>query len=133
MIIRVDRHSRIPIYVQIVDQIKFQVGSDLLLPGTELPSTRTLAEKLGVNPMTVSKAYARLEDEGVLERRPGLTLIVAELSPTRRERTALQQLRLALEPAAAMASQLGIPRKKARRAFRELLKESAGVKQKKKG
>ena len=132
MIIRVDPHSGVPVYRQIVDQIKFQVGSDLLLPGTELPSTRTLAEKLGVNPMTVSKSYALLEDEGVLERRPGLTLIVAELSPARRERTALQQLRLALEPAAIIASQLGIPRKQARRMFRQLLKESAGVKGKKK-
>ena len=125
MIIRVDPRSGVPVYLQIVDQIRFQVGSDLLLPGTELPSTRTLAEKLRVNPMTVSKSYAFLEDEGVLERRPGLTLIVAELSPARRERTALEQLRLALEPAATIASQLGIPRKQARRLFRQLLKESA--------
>ena len=127
MIIRVDPHSGVPTYRQIVDQIRFQVGSDLLVPGTELPSTRALAEKLGVNPMTVSKSYALLKDEGVLERRPGQTLIVAELPPARRERTALEQLRLALEPAATIASQLGIPRKKARRVFRELLKESSGT------
>ena len=133
MIIRVDPHSGVPIYRQIVDQIRFQVGIELLLPGTEVPSTRALAEKLGVNPMTVSKSYALLEDDGVLERRPGLTLIVAELPPARRERTALEQLRLALEPAAAIASQLGIPRKQARRVFRQLLKESAAGKEKEKG
>jgi GntR family transcriptional regulator len=132
MIIRVDPHSGAPIYRQIVDQVRFQVGSDLLVPGTELPSTRALAEKLGVNPMTVSKSYALLEEEGVLERRPGQTLIVAELPPASRERTALQQLRLALEPAATIASHLGIPRKQARRLFRELLKESAAAKEKRK-
>jgi GntR family transcriptional regulator len=131
MIVRIDQHTGVPVFRQIVDQIRFQVGCDLLSPGTELPSTRTLAEKLGVNPMTVSKSYALLEDEGVLERRPGQTLIVAELPPARRERTALEQLRLALEPAATIASQLGIPRKQARRVFRQLLKESARVKGKK--
>lgn len=125
MIIRVDPRSGVPVYRQIVNQVRFQVDSDLLVPGTEIPSTRALAGKLGVNPMTVSKSYALLEAEGVLERRPGLTLLVAELSPTRRERTALEQLRLALEPAATIASQLGIPRKQARKMFRQLLKESA--------
>ena len=124
MIIRVDPRSGASIYRQIVDQIRFQVESDLLLPGTEIPSTRALAGRLGVNPMTVSKSYGLLAAEGVLERRPGLTLIVAELPPARRERTALEQLRLALEPAATIASQLGIPRKQARRVFRQLLKES---------
>jgi len=125
MIIRVDPHSGVPIYRQIVDQIRFQVGSALLPPGTELPSTRALAEKLGVNPMTVSKSYALLEDEGVLDRRPGLTLIVADLSPAKRERTALQQLRSALGPAATIASQLGISTKQATSVFRELLDRSA--------
>lgn len=125
MVIRIDPHSGVPTYRQIVDQVRFQAGSDPMAPGTELPSTRALAAKLGVNPMTVSKAYALLTDEGVLERRPGQTLMVAELPPARRERTALEQLRLALEPAATIASQLGIPRKKARRVFRELLKAQA--------
>lgn len=101
------------------------------MAGTELPSTRALAKKLRVNPMTVSKSYALLEEEGVLERRPGQTLIVAELPPSRRERTALEQLRLALEPAVIIASQLSIPRKQARRVFRQLLKESGRALEKK--
>lgn len=124
MIIRVDPNRGIPVYRQIVDQIRFQVGGGLLPPGTEVPSTRALSRKLGVNPMTVSKSYALLEDEGVLERRPGLTLIVAELSPSKRERTVMQQLRAALEPAATIASQLRVSPRPAGALFREMVEES---------
>ncbi len=124
MVIRVDPNSGIPVYRQIVDQIWFQVGSGLLAPGTELPSTRALSRKLGVNPMTVSKSYAVLEDEGVLDRRPGLTLIVAALSPSKREHTAMQQLRATLEPAATIASQLGVPARQAGSLFREMVEKS---------
>jgi GntR family transcriptional regulator len=124
MVIRVDPNSGIPVYRQIVDQIRFQIGGGLLPPGTELPSTRALSRKLRVNPMTVSKSYALLEDEGVLERRPGLTLIVAELSPSKREHTVMQQLRAALEPAATIASQLGVPPRPAGALFREMVEKS---------
>ncbi len=124
MLIRVDPNSGVPVYRQIVDQIRFQVGSGLLAAGTELPSTRTLSRKLNVNPMTVSKSYALLEDEGVLERRPGLTLIIAELSPSKRERAATQQLRAALEPAATVASQLGVPSRQAGGLFRAMVEKS---------
>ena len=124
MIIRVDPHSGVPVYRQIVDQVRFQIGSGVLSAGTELPSTRDLSRRLGVNPMTVSKAYAILEDEKVLERRPGLTLIVAGLSPTKKEQSAAYQLRIALEPAATVASQLGIPAREAASILRELVEKS---------
>ena len=124
MIIRVDPHSGVPVYRQIVDQVRFQIGSGVLSAGTELPSTRDLSRRLGVNPMTVSKAYAILEDEKVLERRPGLTLIVAGLSPTKKEQSAVHQLRIALEPAATVASQLGIPAREAASIFRDLVEKS---------
>jgi GntR family transcriptional regulator len=124
VLIRVDPNSGVPVYRQIVDQIRFQVGSGLIPAGTELPSTRALSRKLNVNPMTVSKSYALLEDEGVLERRPGLTLIVAELSSSKREHAATQQLRASLEPAATVASQLRVPAREAGSLFREMVEES---------
>ena len=71
MILVVDPHSGIPVYRQIVEQIRFQVAGGLLEPGQEIPSTRALSARLGVNPMTVSKAFGLLEQDGVLERRPG--------------------------------------------------------------
>ncbi len=78
MILVVDTHSGIPVYRQLMEQIRFHVASGLLSPGDEIPSTRSLSAKLGVNPMTISKAFALLEEEGVLERRPGLPSVVRQ-------------------------------------------------------
>jgi GntR family transcriptional regulator len=70
-------HSGIPLYRQLYDQIRRLVASGQLVPGTELPSIRELAVKHAINPMTVSKVYARLESEGVLERNRGKPMTVA--------------------------------------------------------
>ena len=80
MLIVLDHHSGIPVYRQLMDQIKFHVASGLLNSGDELPSTRSLSTRLGLNPMTVSKAYGLLERERVLDRRPGLPLVVRPLA-----------------------------------------------------
>jgi GntR family transcriptional regulator len=58
-----------PIYLQIVNQIKYQVASGQLAPGEELPPIRTLAEQLTVNPNTVARAYRELEMAGVVAKR----------------------------------------------------------------
>lgn len=65
----IDPHHGVPAYRQLVDQIRLQVASGTLAPGAELPSTRALAQLLGINPMTVSKAYGLLETEGGLRCR----------------------------------------------------------------
>jgi GntR family transcriptional regulator len=70
-------HSGIPLYRQLHEQIRRLVASGQLTPGTELPSIRELAVKHAINPMTVSKVYARLESEGVLERNRGKPMTVA--------------------------------------------------------
>ncbi|MGD8818260.1 MAG: GntR family transcriptional regulator, partial [Acidobacteriota bacterium] len=80
MILTIDPHSGVPAYRQIIDQVRFHVTSGLLQPGDEIPSTRALSKELGVNPMTVSKAFTLLEEEGVLERRPGLPHVVRQRS-----------------------------------------------------
>jgi GntR family transcriptional regulator len=122
MLIVLDPHSGIPVYRQLMDQIKFHIASGLVKPGDELPSTRALSAELGLNPMTVSKAYGYLEREGVLERRPGLPLVVSsggdELQAARQE-----QIRRSLGPAALVARQLRIPPDEALRIFHDLLKE----------
>ncbi len=123
MQIVVDPVRGVPVYRQIVDQIKLQVAGGLLEPGQELPSTRTLSADLGINPMTVSKAYGLLESEGVLERRPGLPLVVAEVSDAVLRRRRLDQLRRALGPAAAATRQLGVDPDEAVETFRTVLDE----------
>ena len=78
LLIVVDSHSGVPVYRQLIEQVRFQVAAGLLRPGSELPSTRALSQELGVNPMTVSKAYGLLEEEGLVTRRPGLALVVRD-------------------------------------------------------
>ena len=70
--------SGVPIYRQIIDQVVALIVSGRLKPGDELPSIRKLAETLEVNMMTISKAYARLEADGVLIRLRGVGMAVAE-------------------------------------------------------
>jgi GntR family transcriptional regulator len=59
----------VPIYQQIVNQVKYRVASGLLKPGDELPPIRVLAQTLQVNPNTVARAYRELEVAGVVTKR----------------------------------------------------------------
>ena len=61
----------VPIYRQIVNQVKYLVASGLLQPGEELPPIRTLALQLKVTPNTIVKAYGELETRGVVHKRRG--------------------------------------------------------------
>ena len=69
--------SGVPIYRQLMDQIRRLVAGGQLPAGAALPSVRDLAAEHAVNPMTVSKAYALLEAEGLLERNRGKPMTVA--------------------------------------------------------
>ncbi len=71
MIVRVDFKSGKPIYLQVVDQIRYAAASGQLRPGAALPSIRPLAQELRVNRNTIAKAYTELENQGVIETLPG--------------------------------------------------------------
>lgn len=64
MIIRIDQRSEEPLYLQIRGQVIAAIATGELVPGTALPSVRSLASDLGINLHTVNKAYAVLRDEG---------------------------------------------------------------------
>ena len=68
----------IPIYRQLIDQTKQAIRLNILKQGDQLPSVRSIASSLQINPMTISKAYAQLELEGVLERKRGIGMLVAK-------------------------------------------------------
>ena len=78
MYIQISLTDGVPIYRQIVNQVKYLVASGQLLPGEELPSVRALAQQLLVTPNTVVKAYRELEVEGVLRKRRGAGTYVSE-------------------------------------------------------
>ncbi|MFO0939321.1 MAG: GntR family transcriptional regulator [Pirellulales bacterium] len=91
MQIKINTSDGIPIYLQVVQQVKHLVASGRLSPGDELPAIRVLAEQLLVNPNTIARAYRELEQIGVVEkRRTAGTFVSAEGSPlARKERLKL--------------------------------------------
>jgi GntR family transcriptional regulator len=86
--IHIATNDGLPIYLQIVNQIKYAVASGRLVPGDELPPIRVLAERLLINPNTVARAYRELETVGIVEkRRTAGTYVSDQGSPlARRER-----------------------------------------------
>lgn len=125
MLIVVDPHSGVPVYRQVMDQIKFHIASGLLQPGDELPSTRALSSELGVNPMTISKAYSYLEHEQVVERRPGRPLVVKQVAAGQLRDRKIEQLRESLAPTITMIRQLGIGPEDAKKLFNQMLDEDS--------
>jgi GntR family transcriptional regulator len=87
--LRIDPRDALPIWKQIEEGLRRLVGAGSLRPGRPVPSVRDLARELRVNPMTVSKAYQRLAETGVLVVRRGEGTFVADGPPqlTRAERT----------------------------------------------
>lgn len=71
MLLQIDFKSGTPVYLQLVDQIRYAAAAGGLRAGEPLPSIRPLAEELRVNRNTVAKAYAELESQGVIETIPG--------------------------------------------------------------
>jgi len=74
--------SGVPIYRQIMDQVRAMIAGGKLSCGDVLPSIRQMAAELGINMMTVSKAYSRLEAEGVLSRSRGQGMVVDQNGAT---------------------------------------------------
>ena len=73
----IDPHSGLPIYRQVMDQVKYAAASGVLSAGDRLPSIRELARSLSVNPTTIVKAYGELAREGVVEIKHGRGVFVA--------------------------------------------------------
>jgi GntR family transcriptional regulator len=82
MLFRPNPSSGVPIYLQLMEQVKHAVETGAVRPGEQLPGIRPLAEELVINPNTVAKAYRELEHEGVIELRHGAGAFVsANASP----------------------------------------------------
>jgi GntR family transcriptional regulator len=77
MFLRPNPSSGVPIYLQLMEQVKHSIETGALRPGEQLPGIRPLAEELVINPNTVAKAYRELEHEGVIDLRHGAGAFVA--------------------------------------------------------
>lgn len=85
VVLKPNPSSGVPIYLQLMEQVKHAIETGALRPGEQLPGIRPLAEELVVNPNTVAKAYRELEHEGVIELRQGAGAFVSDKAPTKKD------------------------------------------------
>lgn len=116
----IDLDDAVPAYAQIERQIRALLGSGHWKPGDRLPSVRETAARLGVNPLTVQKAYRRLQKERLLESRPGAGVYAARTPQTPRA-SRREAVRRALEDALAQAAAHGLTREEVSDLFEEVL------------
>lgn len=83
--LRINPSEATPIWKQIEDEVRRLIASNILTPGSAVPSVRDLAKQLRINPATVAKAYNGLTDAGVLEVKRGEGTFVREQQPTFRK------------------------------------------------
>jgi GntR family transcriptional regulator len=107
--LQIDPHSGIPVYRQIMDQIRYYVASCVLQPGDQLPSIRDLAQRLSVNPTTVVKAYGELQHGQVIEMCHGKGVFVTDRAIRVSDREREKALRRIARQLAIEASQMKAP------------------------
>ena len=123
MIFEIDVHSGIPIYKQIMDQVHRLIMTGQMKEGDQLEQVRSLAKRLKVNPMTVSKAFSALVAEGVAERRRGVGIFVAEMDADQADEDRREALSHGLTEAAALVVRMGVEPDEAVKLFRKHIKD----------
>jgi DNA-binding transcriptional regulator YhcF (GntR family) len=117
MRLRIARTSATPPYEQIVEQVRTRIERGALAPGARLPTVRALAERVGLVPNTVAKAYRELEAAGLVEGRGRAGTFVAERLPSRPDEVEAQ-LAAAATAYVVRTRQLGVPDRAASAALR---------------
>ncbi len=107
MQVHISQNDGVPIYLQIVQQVKYLVASGRLAPGEELPPIRVLAEQLLINPNTVARAYRELELAGVVSKRRTAGTYVSDSGSPLARRERLKILTERIDALLAEARQLG--------------------------
>jgi GntR family transcriptional regulator len=103
LLLKPNPSSGVPIYLQLIEQVKHAIATGAVRPGEQLPAIRPLAEELVINPNTVAKAYRDLEHEGVIELRQGAGAFVTGLAPSKKD---AEKLRAAQVAVAAIVERL---------------------------
>lgn len=123
MLLEIDHHSGVPIYSQVIRQIRQQIMTDGFKEGDQLETVRDLAARLKVNPMTISKAYSFLEAEGLVERRRGIGLFVSNVKKGHIDQIKAKLLDNVVNKAAITAIQLGVSQDEAVELFKKQYNE----------
>ncbi len=107
MIFRINPHSGVPMYLQLVEQVRHAVEAGALRPGDQLPALRKVAEDMVMNPNTVAKAYREMEHAGLIVLRQGAGAFVAHGQPHAEPR-AVQKGRTVVRRAVEALRELGL-------------------------
>ena len=125
MLLTVDNSSSIPLYQQIVDQIREKILTGQLRAGDPLPSIRQLAADLLISVITTKRAYQELENEGLIQTRPGHGTFVSELRRDYLQQVGLREVEGRLRDAVRTASRLGVSRAVVEDLFKKVLDSEA--------
>jgi len=106
--ITISRDSPDPMYKQVADQIKDEVGSGELTADTQLPSIREMAAALEISDITIRRAYSELEREGYLYARSGIGYFIADVSPEKLRELKFHEIRREIEKLVNRAKRCGI-------------------------
>jgi len=115
MLLKPNPSSGVPIYLQLMEQVKHAIETGALRPGEQLPSIRPLAEELVVNPNTIAKAYRELEHEGVIELRQGAGAFVSDKAPTKKDADRLRAAQATIASAIEKLRERGVTEEEIRR------------------
>lgn len=126
MDLRVSPSSGVPIYLQLMEQIKHAIDVGAIREGEQLPTIRTVAEELAMNPNTVARAYRELEHEGVIEVRHGLGAFVTEPKISAAKIAQIRKAGEVLRHAIEKGTALGLSESELRRVFEDELSRLQG-------
>jgi len=121
--ITIDASNGLPIYMQIVNQIKTSIAMGRLMPEDPLPSVRQLAVDLAVNPNTVARAYLDLEYEGVIYKRQGAGTFVSSQGVRVSKNERRKVLGELIEKALVEGFNLGLEENELRETFERVLEK----------
>ena len=123
MEIEVEFQSQIPLYEQIIQQLQGLVEDGTLSPGEQLPTTRQLAVKLGINFNTVARAYRLLDQEGLISTQPGRGTYVLDPKPKNRKKGKPKHIEELTRFYIRKAAQLGFEREEIKNGFKKIVQE----------
>jgi GntR family transcriptional regulator len=122
MIFRLNQSSGVPLYLQLIEQVKHAVETGALREGDQLPTIRKVAEDLVMNPNTVVRAYRELEHEGVLDLKHGSGAFIKESAGGRAQ--VMRKAQSVVQAAIERLASLGITEDELRRVFENELAQA---------
>ena len=122
--LRIEPDSHVPVYLQIVAQIRSAIAAGVYRPGEALPSQRSLATDLKVNPNTVQRAYEELDRQGLVKSQRGVGLFVAARGARTARGRAELSIQKAFEQAVSAATAAGLNANQIRELFEAALEQA---------